>query len=229
MINGMLTTGTILDIFTAEVQDRNGRVTDTFHDGKRLFARGLLPHVADSRPNDRMQGGLALRATEDELWLHPYLFREVCRNGAIIAQAIESLHVECLGVYSLEEGTSMLREAIAKCAVEGVFNRSMRHVRSAATSEVDELLNLIPHLSHLQRAGMGRFLAEILERFSGDRDRTRFGLMNAVTSVAREARDPDDRWRLEELGGGIGARLRPKSPHDAPSRLHADRAYVEAI
>jgi len=42
MIDGTLTTDRILDIFTDEVQNRNGRVTDTFHDGRRLFVRSLL-------------------------------------------------------------------------------------------------------------------------------------------------------------------------------------------
>jgi hypothetical protein len=196
-------------------------VTDTFNDGRRLFVRSLLPHVGTARSKDEMQGGLALRATEEELWLHPYMFRQVCRNGAIMAQAIESLHVECLGVYTLEEGATMLREAIARCAEQRVFDRSMRGVRSSTTAEVDTLLNLMPHLATLQR-NMGHFLADILERFFGEGDRTRFGLMNAVTSTARDTLDPDDRWRLEELGGGVGAELPPQRPSDAPSRQRAE-------
>ena len=226
MIDGTLTTDRILDIFTEEVQNRHGRVTDTFHDGRRLFVRSLLPHVADARPNDNMQGGLALRATEDELSLHPYLFRQVCRNGAVMAQSIESLHVEFLGMYSLEVGTTMLREAIANCSEERVFAKSIRGIQSLARTEIDQLLNLIPYLSHFQQAGMEHFLAEILQRYSGERDRTQFGFMNAITSVARDAHDPDDRWRLEELGGGMVARLRPKQPSDAPGRKSAEREFV---
>jgi len=38
--------------------------------------------------------------------------------------------------------------------------------------------------------------------------------MNAVTSVARDTRDPELRWRLEELGGGIPAMLVP-DPDDS--------------
>jgi hypothetical protein len=226
MFDGTLTTGRILDIFTEEVQTRQGRVTDTYHDGRRLFVRSLLPHVADARPNDSMQGGLALRATEDELSLHPYLFRQVCRNGAIMAQAIESLHVECLGVYSADEGTAMLREAIANCSQQRVFAKSLRGVQSLAMAEIDQLLNLIPYLSHFQQGGMEHFLAEILERYSLERDHTQFGFMNAITSVARDTHDPDDRWRLEELGGGMAARLRPKRPSDAPGRQNAEREFV---
>jgi hypothetical protein len=226
MIDGTLTTGRILDIFTEEVENRHGRVTETFHDGRRLFVRSLLPHVADVRPNDNMQGGLALRAIEDELSLHPYLFRQVCRNGAIMAQTIESLDVECLGVYSPEVGTAMLREAIANCSEEHVFAKSIRGIQSMAMTEIDQLLNLIPYLSHFQQAGMGHFLAEILQRYSGERDRTEFGFMNAITSVARDAHDPDDRWRLEELGGGVVARLHPKQPSDSPGRRFAEREFA---
>jgi hypothetical protein len=40
--------------------------------------------------------------------------------------------------------------------------------------------------------------------------------MNAVTSVARDTRDPETRWRLEELGGAIAARL-PRAPKAAPA------------
>ncbi len=132
MMNESLTTTAILHIFSDEVQHGGGRVSDTFHDGRRLFVRSLLPDTKEVRPKDRLQGGLALRATDEELWLHPYLFRQVCTNGAIMARSLESLHVECLGAYTLEEGTEMLREAIVKCSAEDVFARSVRQVRSAA-------------------------------------------------------------------------------------------------
>ena len=43
----------------------------------------------------------------------------------------------------------------------------------------------------------------IERRFARGRDRSLFGLMNAVTSVARDAGSNDTRWHLEELGGII--------------------------
>jgi hypothetical protein len=46
-------------------------------------------------------------------------------------------------------------------------------------------------------------MRQILGRFFDDADQTRFALMNAVTAVARDTRDPEQRWNLEELGGGI--------------------------
>ena len=44
--------------------------------------------------------------------------------------------------------------------------------------------------------------------------------MNAVTATARDTRDPDLRWRLEEFGGGIPALLKPTgaAPATRPPR-----------
>ncbi|MGD9635278.1 MAG: hypothetical protein AB7G28_22345 [Pirellulales bacterium] len=213
-----LSTSSILDVFEEQVCELGGRVSDTFHDGGQLFVRSLLPNIQPVRPGDKMQAGLALRASDEELWLHPYMFRQLCRNGAIMAQAIESLHVECLGAYTREEGTDMLREAIVRCADPEVFARSLRRVRSSVTSEMDGFLAVMQHLAPLLRHGMGHVLHEILGEYAVGRERTRFGLMNAVTAVARETSDPDAHWRLEELGGDIGARLLPKRPTPAPAR-----------
>jgi hypothetical protein len=89
------------------------------------------------------------------------------------------------------------------------------------TREIDELIMVMQELAPLQRHGMGRFVHQILKRFSVGREQTRFGLMNAVTSVARDTSDPDARWRLEELGGAIGALILPKRPTPSPARARA--------
>ena len=63
----------------------------------------------------------------------------------------------------------------------------------------------------------------IMQRFARDRDQTIFGFMNAITSLARDTRDPQTRWRLEELGGSVLAHR--GTPHLAPAggRLVATR------
>jgi hypothetical protein len=163
---------------------------------------------------------------DGDLWLHPYLFRQVCRNGAIMAQAIDSVRVEHFDTLSPEVAESALREAVAVCSAEHVFAESMDKVRSAAEADADIMLNMMPMLTQLQKGGMGRVLAQVLEAFWSERDPTRYGLMNAVTSVARETRDPEDRWRLEELGGAIGAGIRPKAPAPAPAWASREPAVL---
>src|SRR6266581_1184536 len=88
-----LTTAQIQAVFAEEIRDAGGTVSDTFDDGARLFTRSILPRGREVRPKDRVQGGVALKATEQEIWVHPYIFRLVCRNGAIMAHAIQTRHI----------------------------------------------------------------------------------------------------------------------------------------
>ncbi len=76
-------------------------------------------------------------------------------------------------------------------------------MRSAREVQADAVLMMIPMIARLPRAMAVRLLTTIMDRFNEQGDNSRFGLMNAVTSVARDTRDPDLRWRLEELGGGV--------------------------
>lgn len=208
------TTATISAVFAEGVQQQSGHVTQTFDDGARLFSRSLLPFVKDVRPNDQLQGGLALRATENEIWLHPYVLREVCQNGAIIAHTLTSLHVEYSEYAAEEEVISSLQEAICACSEEHVFTASVGNIRTSIDQGADVALNLASMLRGMPRLPAG-FMVEIFRRLESEGDRSRFSLMNAVTSVARDTRDPEQRWRLEELGGAIGAGIRPRQPQDS--------------
>ena len=219
-----LTTTSILEVFTLCVENLSGSVTDTFNDGSRLFVRSLLPFDEEVRPGDRMQGGLALRATESVICLHPYLFREVCRNGAIMAHAIESWEVEYSEYASEHDVIQSLEEAILACSDRSVFTSNIGRIKTSTHSSVDMAITMLPMLSDLPHA----FLGEILDDWFADAEPTRFSLMNAITSVARETRDPEQRWRLEELGGGIGASILPRTPVDSRG-LHINlRDLVEA-
>jgi hypothetical protein len=218
MMNDSLTTATILSNFTEQIQSHGGRVTECFEGDRCLFVRSLLPYVANARPKDRLEGGVGLRVTDSDIWLHPYLFRQVCRNGAIMAQSLHSMHLENLDLYSPKIAVSLLREAVEECSAEHVFAQSMQQVRSSIDTAADQMLNMLPHLRHFQQAGMERFVPQIIREFFVAGDRSRYGLMNAVTATARDERDPEDRWRLEELGGDIGAGILPRHPSNAPGR-----------
>jgi hypothetical protein len=87
-------TSEIREIFQAQLSDAGGLVTDAFDDGRRLFLRGVLPNMTDVRLGDRIQAGVALRAVDDLVNIHPYTFRLVCSNGAIMAQAVQTATVE---------------------------------------------------------------------------------------------------------------------------------------
>ena len=82
-----IATDTLLEIFTEEITAHSGVVSDTVRDETRLFARSILSAVREVRPDDKLQGGVALRATETEVWLHPYVFRTVCSSCSIVGVA----------------------------------------------------------------------------------------------------------------------------------------------
>lgn len=209
-MNFSLSTSVILELFTDSIQACSGTVTETFHDQRHLFVRSLLPKVQESRPNDLMQAGIASRATEYEACIYPYLFREVCSNGAIMAATVDSHQIQLSHDMTRYEIHQQIQGAVYHCSDSSVFDRNMDQVRRSVDSQIDLAISLIGLMDHLPAA----IWEVIFNRFEQDQP-TRFSLMNAVTSVARDTEDQDLRWRLEELGGGIGAFVFPHPPADA--------------
>jgi hypothetical protein len=213
-----LTTASILAVFTEEIAAHQGTVADTFDDGRRLFTRSILPRAEEVRPGDGLRGGVALRASECQIWLHPYVFRLVCRNGAIMAHAIQTRHLD-LELRQPDEVPFLLREAIQACCAEEAFTTATQQMRSAQEVEADLVLSMLPMLTRFPSSVASQLIQQVTERFLSETDRSRFGLMNAVTSLARDTRDPERRWGLEELGGGIPALLTPRlSPRSSAAR-----------
>ena len=137
-----------------------------------------------------------------------------------MAHSLDSWQVEYSEYAAEDDVIRSLQDAICACSEKDVFTVSVQDIRTSAHTQMDLVLNLLPLMSQLQDAVSTDLLLEIFERFSSDHNQSRFSLMNAVTSVARDTRDAEQRWRLEELGGAIGAGLSPKPPSDCDS-LHA--------
>jgi hypothetical protein len=219
--HGETNIATIKTVFTEEILAAHGTVTDIFHDQNRLFARSILPWVADVRPRDKVQGGVALRAVDEDVFIHPYVFRQVCRNGAIMAHAIESRQLVFSFDLDTDEACSPLRDAIRECCCQDAFATATNQMRTASLREADVALNAMAIMSGLPSRLAARLINTVFKRFMEGSDRSGFGLMNAVTSLARDTRDPDVRWRLEELGGAVPVM---RSPTQSPGT--AARQFV---
>ncbi len=217
-----LTTREIGAIFSEEIAAAGGSVSDTFDDGTRLFVRAILPAQCEIKARDRVRGGAAIRATDQDIWVHPYIFRQVCSNGAIIAHATESRHLELADfqIGSAETLVEALRETVQACCAQDAFETATDLMRSSVDSQVDLALTLMPMLARLPASVSADFLASIMDQFFKARDHSRFGLMNAVTAVARDTRDPEIRWQLEIIGGDI--------PAEIPSRERQESRLVRA-
>lgn len=222
-----LATTDIQAIFAEEIAALGGTVSDTFDDGGRLFTRAVLPGVREVRPKDRVQGGVALRTVGEDVCVHPYLFRQICTNGAIRAHAIQTRQITGLDLLPANEADAAIREAIRACGTGDAFTMGAEEMRSALEKEADLVLTLMPFLSQMPRRVPSQMLSNILDRFRGEADRSRFGLMNAVTSMARDTEDPELRWRLEEFGGGIPVATTPTLVSDPGAAKALEREIEE--
>ena len=206
----------ILEAFEQEVRDLGGTVRDVYAEGDLLYARAVMRDAIEVRPGDPIHGGVAVRTHDTEILVHPYTYRVVCTNGAITAFAVGSRVVERVEVAAptsvVEAVLRDLRDAVRASAEPSALRASVGAMRSAAEREADMLLQLLPVLPHVPPDVRARVLRTIVRRFEAEDDGSTLGLVNAVTSVARDTPDPEMRWRLEELGGGMLARLPERAP-----------------
>jgi hypothetical protein len=214
----------ICEIVADELTLAGGTISDRFEGTERFYIRSRLPLEDTVKPGDFVQGGIAVAGYETEIQVHPYLFRQVCRNGLIMPQLGKTQTIARVGMEAsldeLEGVGSKLREAIRTCAQPEVFASATRQFSMTAYVETSSSVFTLLMLSAFSRGSQAALRAEIIERFFRDGDRSLFGLVNAVTSVARDQREPEVRWRLEELGGGM---LAMRHPHvkPGPTELYA--------
>jgi hypothetical protein len=204
----------IHDAFLDEITSLGGVVPDVYDDGQSLFARAVLAADAEIRPGDTVRAGVAVRVLASEIVVHPYTFRTICSNGAIVAHAMESRSLErsqstevFLPTYDIAVTLTGFRTAVRACAAPEAFDAAADEMRTAAQVQADMTLQLLPTLARLPQQMAAHVMRAIFQRYAADGDQSAFGLMNAVTSVARDTDDVEARWNLEELGGGIPARL----------------------
>ena len=181
-----------------------------------------MPQAKDVQADDRLRGGVALRACDDgQICVYPYVFREVCSNGAIMAHSTDAVEFVDQTWQSPAEAKFALHAAIRTCCADHVFAAAVEEIRPSLSDHEDPLLALIPLISHLSTlAESPNGVAEIIELFMGQADMSRFGMMNAVTAVARDLEDPDLRWKLEVVGGAI--------PSARASDLNIDTDWSES-
>ena len=251
-----LTTARVLAVFAEEVRARRGEVTQTFDDGKRLFSRAVLPHVAEVGPGDRIRGGVAIKATGDGVWLYPYTFRRICSNGAIDARTLEERPIADPHRQQPELVLEAVRSTVEACCKAEVFTRAVgemrkgredtatdlllrilpllsrsrdlvsglieRSVREKKAPDINTILSaLMPALFRRSAPHHGDLMTGVLSRYGKEGDRSRFGLAQAITAVARDVQDPELKWDLEKLGGAVALGTLRRTGDECESALAA--------
>jgi hypothetical protein len=209
----------ISSIFNEEITAAGGTVHERFEDDSRLFIRSILPSTTEVQRGDKMKGGVALRAVDDEVWVHPYTYRLVCTNGAIHAHAVQTRHLVLSDQFSTTHALEGLREAIQMCCAPEAFASSAAEMREAANTEIDMLLTMAPMLQRMPAESATRLLSQLMTHFGTKRRGTRYDLTNAITATARTIRDPNAKWEAESLGAAVAAgKIVPARPHRSAKR-----------
>ena len=145
-----------------------------------------------------------------------------------MAQAVQTRRIELPSEEDAHDDVmGELRETIRACGDPDVFAHSVDEIRSSVDREADFALTVLPMLDRLPEAVRVSMMGLIAGRFFGAAERSRFGLMNAVTSLARDTTEPDLRWRLEEIGGGIPA-MKPVPRRPVGMAMVPPQVYVHA-
>jgi len=197
-------------VFTEECTALGATEIEAYQDDRRLFQRAVINRAADVRPGDPVRCGVALRATGPHVDVHPYIWRQVCTNGAIMGITADTVHVARIEVETETASTAFvggfaehLRRTIQACADPKYLAQSTDAMRGAADIEAEAVLSMLPHLVRMSDEERAQYVSILLDRFAQDGDPSAYGLVNAVTSVARDTKDPEARWQLERAGGDL--------------------------
>jgi hypothetical protein len=218
-------------LFVDEVWAMGCVQPDVYDDDVRLFARAAYTEPVEVRRRDALQGGVALRVTDDLVNVHPFLFRQVCTNGAIMPVALHSRHVRRVEVGApplvITAVLAQVRAALRASGNRAAFVDAVRAMQWATRQPPDLISHLLPMLRGMQRRDAALHV-EMVERYMREQDPSAFGLVNAVTSIARDTADPERRWSIEEMGGTMLAFLSSVRTSGSGGAARPEDALVDA-
>ncbi len=212
-------TDDLFETFSEEVSARDGEVKKRLECGNAMFLRATFSLSSQVKRGDAINAGVAMRVVEDQISVHPYTWRKVCKNGAIDANALGGVRIarvpqESSSPFEESQILNEVVEGIGNCCQLEVFDGQVSMMRRMADTQIDLALSTATLMDGLGWAGSG-MIHQIVSQFLREEPRSLYGLMNAVTAVARSVKDPTTQWRLESFGCEIGAKLL----HDVGSKI----------
>jgi len=170
--------------------------------------------TAGIRNDDLVSGGLIIRNSEvgaSSLRVEPFILRQVCSNGLIATQTLRKVH---LG-RQMDEGAidwsdetkeledralwAKVRDVIRATFDKQIFESWVEKLRESTEIVIEKPIKAVNNIARL--IGLSEEKKnQLLMHFS---EHTKYGLINAVTTLAREVESIDEQIRLEEFGGRL--------------------------
>jgi len=171
--------------------------------------------TASIREEDIVYGGIIIRNSEvgaSALKVEPFILRRVCSNGLILQHSLKKIH---LGRQTLEIGEinwsdetreledkalwSKVRDIIRATFDKEIFKGWVKKLRESTWVGIEKPIEAVNKI--VKHLGLNEQQKnQLLMHFS---EKTKYGLINAVTRLAREQENTDTQIRLEEFAGKI--------------------------
>lgn len=138
-------------------------------------------------------------------------------------QSLQSMRINASEGHPAAYVTSAFLDAVSACGSVEALVAATEHLRSARVESPDLALSLMPFFDQWPLPSATDVFTRIVRRFFAAGDCTRFGLAITIAAVAREARKPELRWRLETLAGSVAAEQAafPRKDHSGVEELLA--------
>jgi hypothetical protein len=182
--------------------------------------RDLITGEHKAGPADPVQAGVVISNSEvgvGSLSVQPMLYRLVCLNGMISAQALRKYHVgrkvdaaEDYSIYrdetlAADDRALMLKvQDAVTAAVDEVSFRQLatQFAETKLSAPVEKPIKAMEVLAEKVGLSEGERDSVLTHLLKGG-DLTKFGTLNAVTRTAQDVESYDRATELEELGGQI--------------------------
>jgi len=204
---------------------KSAQITET-----RFYIQAVSTKLAASIAHARQTGvkddvvhpGIVISNSEvgaGALSVEPMIFRLICLNGMIAGTSIRRNHVgrssnggsdDAYEFYSdetrrLDDAAlwSKVRDTVDAAVTDAIFQRLVSKLNAASGDGLgDDPVSVVEVTA--QRLGLDdREQSSVLSHLARGGDFTRFGLLNAVTRTAEDAKSYDRAIELERLGGEI--------------------------
>ncbi len=171
--------------------------------------------TAEVREGDVISGGLIIRNSEvgaSAFRVETFILRKICSNGLIGERSLKKIH---LGKQTVEIGEigwsdetkeledkalwAKARDIIRLTFDHDIFSSWIKKMRESTEVVIEKPVKAVDNIVRLAGLGEDR-KDELLLHFS---EHTKYGLINAITSVARDTKSVDEQIRIEEFGGKL--------------------------
>lgn len=185
-------------------------LTDT-----RLYMKLIVPHSTEEiRQGDKLVQGIIFSNSEvgaGSFRAEPFAMRLICKNGMIGMDTFSRIHLGSKmdeGIWKSSDTENLETQTIysqVKDLVKATFDPTafaiwMDSLKQTTESYLDRPSDAVKNI--VAEYKIPEYMTDnILNALVSEEDNTQYGLINAVTTVARQTESIDQRIDLERIGG----------------------------